>query len=160
VDLNHRPRPYQGLLWCYMHSNILAKPGLIDVVVQLYVSKRSNPAIENNGTFIENRYDGAFERDKKSRVLAQFVGKRAVEKDASRKSPKARLSHSAWKSRKSSAISTFPTAPATTNHLVGLSHSGVFGRTRRDFFVLTRLRSSGLTLTRISAALACATSPC
>jgi len=20
VDLNHRPRPYQGLLWCYMHS--------------------------------------------------------------------------------------------------------------------------------------------
>src|SRR6266403_1747687 len=21
VDLNHRPRPYQGLLWCYMHSN-------------------------------------------------------------------------------------------------------------------------------------------
>jgi hypothetical protein len=21
VDLNHRPRPYQGLLWCHMHSN-------------------------------------------------------------------------------------------------------------------------------------------
>src|SRR5882762_11484525 len=21
VDLNHRPRPYQGHLWCYMHSN-------------------------------------------------------------------------------------------------------------------------------------------
>jgi hypothetical protein len=21
VDLNHQPRPYQGLLWCYMHSN-------------------------------------------------------------------------------------------------------------------------------------------
>jgi hypothetical protein len=20
VDLNHRPRPYQGLLWCYMYS--------------------------------------------------------------------------------------------------------------------------------------------
>jgi hypothetical protein len=48
--------------------------------------------------------------------LAQFVGKRAVEKDAPRKSPKAGLSHSAWKSRKSRAISTFPTAPATTNH--------------------------------------------
>src|SRR2546423_4106329 len=47
--------------------------------------------------------------------LAQFVGKRAVEKDAPRKSPKAGLSHSAWKSRKSRAISTFPTAPATTN---------------------------------------------
>ncbi len=22
VDLNHRPRPYQGLLWCYMHSSV------------------------------------------------------------------------------------------------------------------------------------------
>src|ERR1700720_4947994 len=22
VDLNHRPRPYQGLLWCYMHSGV------------------------------------------------------------------------------------------------------------------------------------------
>jgi hypothetical protein len=21
VDLNHRPRPYQGLLWCYIHSS-------------------------------------------------------------------------------------------------------------------------------------------
>jgi hypothetical protein len=20
VDLNHQPRPYQGFLWCYMHS--------------------------------------------------------------------------------------------------------------------------------------------
>jgi len=20
--LNHRPRPYQGLLWCYMHSSV------------------------------------------------------------------------------------------------------------------------------------------
>jgi hypothetical protein len=49
--------------------------------------------------------------------LAQFVGKRTVEKDASRESPKAGLSHSAWKSRKSRAISTFPTASAaTTNH--------------------------------------------
>jgi hypothetical protein len=31
VDLNHRPRPYQGLLWCYMHSsfalsNVLMTP--------------------------------------------------------------------------------------------------------------------------------------
>src|SRR5258706_6236037 len=22
VDLTHRPRPYQGLLWCYMHSSV------------------------------------------------------------------------------------------------------------------------------------------
>ncbi len=22
VDLNHRPRPYQGALWCYMHSSV------------------------------------------------------------------------------------------------------------------------------------------
>ena len=22
VDLNDRPRPYQGLLWCYMHSSV------------------------------------------------------------------------------------------------------------------------------------------
>src|SRR6266576_5540373 len=22
VDLNYRPRPYQGLLWCYMHSSV------------------------------------------------------------------------------------------------------------------------------------------
>ena len=22
MDLNHRPRPYQGLLWCYMHSSV------------------------------------------------------------------------------------------------------------------------------------------
>ncbi len=22
VDLNHRPRPYQGLLWCYTHSSV------------------------------------------------------------------------------------------------------------------------------------------
>jgi hypothetical protein len=22
VDLNHRPRPYQGLLWCYIHSSV------------------------------------------------------------------------------------------------------------------------------------------
>ncbi len=21
MDLNHQPRPYQGLLWCYRHSN-------------------------------------------------------------------------------------------------------------------------------------------
>jgi hypothetical protein len=52
----------------------------------------------------------------KSGSLAQFVGKRAVEKDAPREIPKAGLSHSAWKSRKSRAISTFPTASATTNH--------------------------------------------
>src|SRR6266403_5174476 len=25
VDLNHRPRPYQGLLWCYMHSIIFMR---------------------------------------------------------------------------------------------------------------------------------------
>ena len=23
VDLNHRPRPYQGLLWCYIHSILI-----------------------------------------------------------------------------------------------------------------------------------------
>src|SRR6266853_4875766 len=22
VDLNHQPRPYQGLLWCYIHSSL------------------------------------------------------------------------------------------------------------------------------------------
>src|SRR5580700_3375538 len=27
VDLNHRPRPYQGLLWCYMHSIMLMDDG-------------------------------------------------------------------------------------------------------------------------------------
>jgi hypothetical protein len=37
-----------------------------------------------------------------------------MEKAAAWKSPKNGLSHSAWKSRKSGGISTFPTAPATT----------------------------------------------
>jgi hypothetical protein len=46
--------------------------------------------------------------------IAEFVGKRAMENAASRKSPKAGLSHGAWKSRNRSDISTFPTAPATT----------------------------------------------
>src|SRR5271157_1477359 len=46
--------------------------------------------------------------------LAEFVGKRAVEKAAPWKSPRAGLSSSAWKSRESGGISTFPTAPATT----------------------------------------------
>jgi hypothetical protein len=34
VDLNHRPRPYQGLLWCYMHSIMFMK----DVVPVAYGS--------------------------------------------------------------------------------------------------------------------------
>jgi hypothetical protein len=42
--------------------------------------------------------------------IAKSVGKRAVEKDTPRKSPKAGLSHSVWKSRKGCGISTFPTA--------------------------------------------------
>jgi transposase len=45
--------------------------------------------------------------------LAQFVGKRAVEKAAPWKSPRTGLSHSAWKSRKNGGIPTFSTAPAT-----------------------------------------------
>ena len=52
--------------------------------------------------------------EKKSGSIAEFVGKRAVEKAATWKSPEAGLSHYAWKSRKSGGISTFPTAPATT----------------------------------------------
>jgi hypothetical protein len=43
------------------------------------------------------------------------VGKRAVEKAASRKSPTAGLFHSAWKSRKSAGFRTFSTAPTTTD---------------------------------------------
>src|SRR5271157_1745223 len=39
-------------------------------------------------------------------LLAEFVGKRAVEKAAPWKSPKAGLSPSAWKSRKSGGIPT------------------------------------------------------
>jgi hypothetical protein len=39
--------------------------------------------------------------------VALFVGKRAVEKAASWKSPTPGLSHSAWKSRKSGGISHF-----------------------------------------------------
>jgi hypothetical protein len=46
--------------------------------------------------------------------IALFVGKRAVENAAPRKSPKAGLFHCAWKSRNRSGISTFSTAPATT----------------------------------------------
>src|SRR5437588_9640482 len=46
--------------------------------------------------------------------VAESMGKRAVEKDAAWKSPKAGLSHSAWKSRKGGGIPTFPTAPAAT----------------------------------------------
>jgi hypothetical protein len=49
----------------------------------------------------------------KNGSIAKFVGNRTVEKDASWRSPRAGLSHFAWKSRKSGAISTFPTAPAT-----------------------------------------------
>ena len=43
----------------------------------------------------------------------QFMGKRAVENAAPWKSPKAGLSHCAWKSRKRRGISTFSTAPTT-----------------------------------------------
>jgi hypothetical protein len=39
--------------------------------------------------------------------VALFVGKKAVEKAAAWKSPTAGLSHSAWKSRNSGAISHF-----------------------------------------------------
>ena len=46
--------------------------------------------------------------------MAQSVGERAVENAAPWKSPKAGLSHCAWKSRNRSGISTFSTAPATT----------------------------------------------
>src|SRR5438552_7275716 len=47
--------------------------------------------------------------------VAESMGKRAVEKDAAWKSPKAGLSHSAWKSRKGGGgLPTFPTAPAAT----------------------------------------------
>jgi hypothetical protein len=53
--------------------------------------------------------------------LAEFVGKRAVEKAAAWKSPKAGLPPSAWKSRKSGGIPTFSTAPATTGKLSDLT---------------------------------------
>src|ERR1035441_1095726 len=49
--------------------------------------------------------------------LAEFVGKRAVEKAAAWKSPKAGLFPSAWKSRKSGGMPTFSTVPATTGKL-------------------------------------------
>jgi hypothetical protein len=49
--------------------------------------------------------------------IAVFVGKRGVEKDASWKSPKAGLSHCAWKSRKGGGIPTFPTAPTAVSFL-------------------------------------------
>src|SRR5271166_6126580 len=52
-----------------------------------------------------------------SGFLAEFVGKRAVEKAAPWKSPRTGLSPSAWKSRKSGGIFTFPTAPTTTGSL-------------------------------------------
>lgn len=51
-----------------------------------------------------------FENEIKCGSVAGSVGKRAMEKDASWKSPKAGLSHSAWKSRKPGWISTFTTA--------------------------------------------------
>src|SRR5947209_867729 len=44
----------------------------------------------------------------KSGSVAESVGKRAVEKTRSGKSPTAGLSHYAWKSRTSSGITTFP----------------------------------------------------
>jgi hypothetical protein len=50
----------------------------------------------------------------KNGSIAEFVGKRTVEKATPWKSPKAGLSHSVWKSRNNGGISTFPTAPATT----------------------------------------------
>jgi hypothetical protein len=51
---------------------------------------------------------------RKKGSIAEFVGKRAMEKGAPWKSPKAGLSPSSWKSRKSGGIPTFPTAPTTT----------------------------------------------
>ena len=36
VDLNHRPRPYQGLLWCYMHSSV----AMITTADDLNLAKR------------------------------------------------------------------------------------------------------------------------
>jgi hypothetical protein len=59
-------------------------------------------------------YDKGLAEPSKSVSMAQFVGKRAVENAAPRKSPKAGLSHCAWKSRNRSGISAFSTAPATT----------------------------------------------
>ena len=50
---------------------------------------------------------------KKSGCARQFMGKRAVEHAAPWKSPKAGLSHCAWKSRNRRGISTFSTAPTT-----------------------------------------------
>jgi hypothetical protein len=50
---------------------------------------------------------------RKNGCARQFMGKRAVEHAAPWKSPKAGLSHCAWKSRKRRGISTFSTAPTT-----------------------------------------------
>ena len=58
----------------------------------------------------------AFNGKKAARIFGcarQFMGKRAVEHAAPWKSPKAGLSHCAWKSRNRRGISTFSTAPTT-----------------------------------------------
>ena len=73
--------------------------------------ERLTVVILEHQKFLEMR--DAFHAHKTGSV-AQFVGKRAVENAAPRKSPKAGLSHCAWKSRNRSGISTFSTAPATT----------------------------------------------
>ena len=95
------------------YSDITKRNGTLEVVFangDIYEIKPHDQAIEDAESL-------CFCRLRKRGSIAEFGGKRAVENGAPRKSPKAGLSHSAWKSRKGSEISTFSTAPATTGFL-------------------------------------------
>jgi hypothetical protein len=70
--------------------------------------------------------------------IAEFVGKKAVEDAAPRKSPRAGLSPCAWKSRKSGGIPTSSTASATTVNFRKLD-SGTGGRKKAPTYLMLNL---------------------
>ena len=77
---------------------------------------------EDRGTGNGQRFPGS---------IAVFVGEEAVEDAAPWKSPRAGLSHCAWKSRKGSGISTSPTIAAATVNFAGSTAELVTGRKSR-----------------------------
>jgi hypothetical protein len=67
VDLNHRPRPYQGLLWCYMHSSVvmITLPALIN-------QRESNTMLAQHICQFEVGYESASQFN---REYSRFFGR-------------------------------------------------------------------------------------
>jgi hypothetical protein len=92
------------------HELYSAKPSHAEFEEQKRVRAHAQPAGYMGFADITDFYSRLYQHGS----IALFVGKWAVEKHASWKSPTAGLSHSAWKSGKCGRIPSFPTAPTTT----------------------------------------------